>query len=62
MAARHCQWRWRGAARFVYIRSKRAIGSDAFRKNNETRHCQLRDAIRIFKILSFSLLFLIILI
>jgi hypothetical protein len=44
MAARHYQWRvsskptqvrWRDAARFVYTRSKRATGSDAFRKNNE---------------------------
>jgi hypothetical protein len=32
--------RWRGAAHFVYIRSKRATVSGAFRKNNETRHWQ----------------------
>jgi hypothetical protein len=29
------QVRWRGAARFVYIRSKHVTGSDAFHKNNE---------------------------
>jgi hypothetical protein len=40
--------------------TKRASG--AFPKNNETRHCQWRAAIRIFEILRFSLLFLIILI
>jgi hypothetical protein len=59
------QVRWRGAARFVYIRSKRATVSGVFRKNNETRqthHYQWRAAIRIFGILRFSLLFLIILI
>jgi hypothetical protein len=49
-------------AHFVYIRSKRATGSGAFRKNKETRHCQWRAAIRIFENLLFSLLFLIILI
>jgi hypothetical protein len=30
------QVRWRGTARFVYIRSKHTTGSDAFHKNNET--------------------------
>jgi hypothetical protein len=59
------QVRWRAAAHFVYIRSKRVSG--AFRKNNETRHCQTRHwqwrtVIRIFENLCFSLLFLIILI
>jgi hypothetical protein len=34
------QVRWRGAARFVYIRSKRATGNGAFHKYNETRHWQ----------------------
>jgi hypothetical protein len=32
------QVRWRGAARFIYIRNKRVTGSDAFHKNNETRN------------------------
>jgi hypothetical protein len=32
------QVRWRGDARFVYIRSKRATDIDVFYKNNETRH------------------------
>jgi hypothetical protein len=41
---------------------KRATASGMFRKNNETHHCQWRTAIHIFKILRFSLLFLIILI
>jgi hypothetical protein len=40
--------------------TKRATGSDAFPKNNKTRYW--RAAIRIFEILRFSLLFLIILI
>jgi hypothetical protein len=34
------QMRWKGAARFVYIRNKHVIGSDAFHKNNETHHYQ----------------------
>jgi hypothetical protein len=51
-----------GAARFVYIISKRATVSGAFCKNNETSHWQWRVAIRIFEILRFSFLFLIILI
>jgi hypothetical protein len=32
------QVRWTSAIHFVYIRSKRAIVSGAFRKNNKTRH------------------------
>jgi hypothetical protein len=31
------QVRWKGAACFVYIRSKRATDSDVFHKNNTTR-------------------------
>jgi hypothetical protein len=47
--------------------TKRVTGSGAFHKNNEMRHCrprhwQWRAAIRIFEILRFSFLFLIILI
>jgi hypothetical protein len=56
------QVRWRGVVRFVYIKSKPVTGSGAFCKNNKTRHWQWRAAIRIFEILRFSLLFLIILI
>jgi hypothetical protein len=41
---------------------KRVTDSGTFRKNNKTRYCQWRAAIRIFEILRFSLLFLIILI
>jgi hypothetical protein len=36
--ANPAQVRLRDAARFVYIRTKRATGSGAFHKNNETRH------------------------
>jgi hypothetical protein len=71
MAARHCQWR----VCFSYIQNaqrlsisirgvwtKRVIGSGAFHKNNETHHWQWRATIRIFEILQFSFLFLIIII
>jgi hypothetical protein len=55
---RHWQWR----VCFLYIQNAQRLSISLARGLDETRHWQWRAAIRIFEILQFSLLFLIILI